>query len=278
MLILTELIRTALDEDLGEHGDITTLATVDPDATGQARIVAKASGIIAGGFIVEQVFRLVDPKLTVNVLCEDGSRVEPGQDVVIIHGPQCSILTGERTALNFLCHLSGIASLTAQFVEQVKGTKVRILDTRKTSPGMRAIEKYAVKMGGGHNHRIGLYDMILIKENHITAAGGITPAVNRCREYTAAKNIQAKLEVETRNLDEVKEALTLHVDRIMLDNMKPERIREAVALVNGAVKLEVSGGIDLDSIREIAETGVDYISIGKLTHSANSLDFSLLMD
>jgi nicotinate-nucleotide pyrophosphorylase (carboxylating) len=275
---LTELIRTALAEDLGEHGDITTQATVDAEAVGKARIVAKAPGIIAGEFVVEQVFKTVDPKLKIDVLVEDGSPVTAGLNVILVHGPQRGILMGERTALNFLCHLSGIATLTARFVTAVAGTNAKILDTRKTNPGMRTLEKYAVKMADGHNHRAGLYDMMLIKENHIAAAGSITTAVRRCRDYLVEQQLARKIEVETQTLKEVEEAVALHVDRIMLDNMSLETIQHAVNLVAGRVKIEASGGVTIENVRSIAETGVDFISIGQLTHSAPALDFSLLME
>ncbi len=275
---LTELIRTALAEDLGDDGDITTLATVDADASGSARIIAKAEGVVAGGFVVEKVFSFVAPELNVDVLAEDGSTVTPGQTLISIRGPQRGILTGERTALNFYGRMSGIATLTARFVEAVRETGATILDTRKTNPGMRALEKYAVRMGGGKNHRIGLFDMMLVKENHIVAAGGIKPAVERCRAYLQANNLTRKIEVETKNPDEVEAALALAVDRIMLDNMSIDEIQKAVQIVNHHIELEVSGGVTLESVRRVAETGVDFISVGQLTHSPDALDISLLME
>jgi len=275
---LTEIIQMALQEDLCDVGDITSIATVPEKSTGNAKIIAKEEGIIAGGFVVEQVFQLVDPALHVEIKSEDGSSVQVGQKVIFISGPLRSILTGERTALNFLCRLSGIATLTSQIVKATANTNVKILDTRKTTPGLRWLEKYAVRMGGGVNHRIGLYDMILIKENHITAAGGIKNAVLRCRYYLQQNNLDLKIEVETRNLDELEQALQMRVDRIMLDNMTVEQVKQAVALTNNRVKLEISGGINLDNISDYAQTGVDYISSGLLTHSAKAFDFSLLVE
>ncbi len=275
---VTDLMRAALAEDLGDAGDVTTLATVLADSVGQARIVAKANGVLAGSFVVEQVFNLVNPQLKVDVLLEDGNLVEPGQDVITIQGSQRSILTGERTALNFLCHLSGVASLTAQFVKAVDGPKARILDTRKTNPGMRSLEKYAVRMGGGFNHRSGLFDMILIKENHIAAAGGLTLAVQRCHEYLKEHKLSRKIEIETQTLAEVEQAMSQGVDRIMLDNMNVDTIKKAASLVNGQVELEVSGRVNLESVRALAKTGVDFISIGRLTHSPDALDLSLLIN
>jgi len=275
---LKELIQTALKEDLGDSGDVTTLATVATDVQGSAKIIAKAEGIIAGGFVVEKVFAAVDPLLQVKTSVEDGARVKPGQKIVDISGAYYSILIGERTALNFFCRLSGIATLTAKFVALVAGTGVKILDTRKTTPGLRALEKYAVRMGGGQNHRSGLYDMVLIKENHIAAAGGIKEAITSCTDYLQRQKLNLKIEIETRNLSDVAQALNFNVDRIMLDNMSCKEIKEAVALINKRVEVEISGGVNLDNIQEYAQTGVDYISIGALTHSAKVLDLSLLID
>ncbi|MEE4312557.1 MAG: carboxylating nicotinate-nucleotide diphosphorylase [candidate division KSB1 bacterium] len=275
---LTELITNALQEDLGSRGDVTSLATISESSRGSAKIYAKAPGIIAGCFVVEKVYSIVDSTLDVDVLIDDGSAVVPGQDVIRMRGAMRSILIGERIALNYLCRLSGIATMTSEFVKQTNGTGVKIMDTRKTTPGIRSLEKYAVRSGGGTNHRSGLYDMFLIKENHIAAAGGITNAVTLAREYNKRNRIDLKIEVETRNLDEVKEALHLEVDRIMLDNMTTEQVKEAVAIVNKGIKLEISGGITLDNIKKYADTGVDYISIGGLTHSARALDLSLLVE
>jgi nicotinate-nucleotide pyrophosphorylase (carboxylating) len=274
---LSDLIQTALAEDLGDNGDITSNATVDKTQPGEATILAKEKGILAGGFVVEKVFALVDPRLHVTINVPDGTAVVYGQEVINITGFTRSILIGERTALNFLGRLSGIASLTAKFCELVKNSDTRILDTRKTTPGLRWLEKYAVRMGGGTNHRIGLYDMMLIKENHIAAAGNIENAVSLCRQYLAEHRLQLKIEVETTNSAEVQQALDLNVDRIMLDNMTLKQIKEAMQLVKKRVALEISGGVNLANIGEYAQTGVDYISIGALTHSAKALDFSLLL-
>ena len=227
---------------------------------------------------LEWVFKKVNPGLKVDNRGEEGSKVQRYEEVVRIIGPLAGILTAERTGLNFLQRLSGIATLTAEFARKVAGTTVRILDTRKTTPGFRVLEKYAVRAGGGGNHRFGLYDMVLIKENHIAAAGGIASAVEQTRENMKKRDLNLKIEVEVRNLSEVEQVLNLAVDRLMLDNMSLQKIREAVKLANGKVELEVSGGVTLETVREIAETGVNYISVGALTHSASSLDLSLLID
>lgn len=272
------LIDLALREDLGENGDVTSNCILNSDDEGQANIIVKKDGIIAGLPIAEWVFKKVNPGLKVQNRVEEGSKVQRCEEVVRIIGPLAGILTAERTGLNFLQRLSGIATLTAEFVRKVAGTKVRILDTRKTTPGFRVLEKYAVRAGGGGNHRFGLYDMVLIKENHIAAAGGIASAVEQTRENMKKRDLNLKIEVEVRNLSEVEQILNLAVDRLMLDNMSLQKIREAVKLANGKVELEVSGGVTLETVREIAETGVNYISVGALTHSASSLDLSLLID
>ena len=274
---LTELIQSALQEDLSELGDITSLSILKKNEPGKAKIVSKENGIIAGGFVVEKVFSIVDPSVKIELLVEDGTKVKKGQDVILISGSQQGILTGERTALNFLCRMSGIATSTAQFVELTKNTNVKILDTRKTIPGFRLLEKYSVRAGGGYNHRIGLYDMVLIKENHITAAGGIVSAVKQCRKYLLENKLDVNIEVETQTLEEVHQAVELKVDRIMLDNMNLKQIDEAVSFVNKKIKLEVSGGVNINNISSYAATGIDYISVGQLTHSAKALDFSLLI-
>ncbi len=275
---IESLIDLALREDLGENGDVTSNGILNSDDEGQASIIVKKDGIIAGLPIAEWVFKKVDPGLKVQNRVEEGSKVQRYEEVVRIIGPLAGILTAERTGLNFLQRLSGIATLTAEFVRKVAGTKVRILDTRKTTPGFRVLEKYAVRAGGGRNHRFGLYDMVLIKENHIAAAGGIANAVEQTRENMKNRDFNLKIEVEVRNLSEVEQVLNLAVDRLMLDNMSLQKIREAVKLANGKVELEVSGGVTLETVREIAETGVNYISVGALTHSASSLDLSLLID
>ena len=275
---IESLIDLALREDLGENGDVTSNCILNSDDEGQASIIVKKDGIIAGLPIAEWVFKKVNPGLMVQNRVEEGSKVQRFEEVVRIIGPLAGILTAERTGLNFLQRLSGIATLTAEFVRKVAGTKVRILDTRKTTPGFRVLEKYAVRAGGGGNHRFGLYDMVLIKENHIAAAGGIASAVEQTRENMKKRALNLKIEVEVRNFSEVEQVLNLAVDRLMLDNMSLQKIREAVKLTNGRVELEVSGGVTLETVREIAETGVNYISVGALTHSASSLDLSLLID
>jgi len=275
---IESLIDLALREDLGENGDVTSNCILNSDDEGQASIIVKKDGIIAGLPIAEWVFKKVNPGLKVQNRVEEGSKVQRCEEVVRIMGPLAGILTAERTGLNFLQRLSGIATLTAEFVRKVADTKVRILDTRKTTPGFRVLEKYAVRAGGGRNHRFGLYDMVLIKENHIAAAGGIASAVEQIRENMKNRGLNLKIEVEVRNLSEVEQVLNLAVDRLMLDNMSLQKIREAVKLANGKVELEVSGGVTLETVREIAETGVNYISVGALTHSASSLDLSLLID
>ncbi len=269
----SHLIDLALREDLGEAGDLTSKSTLSEDARLHGRLVAKANGVIAGLPLVAMVYQHVDPAVQVRFMCSDGEHVTPRTLVCEIEGKGQSILTGERVALNFLQRLSGIASLTAQFVGAVNGTKAVILDTRKTTPGWRSLEKYAVTQGGGHNHRIGLYDMVMIKDNHIDGAGGITAAVKAVRAYPPAANIP--IEVEVRTLDELREVLPLNVDRVLLDNMSDDRMREAVAITNGRVKLEASGNMSLERVPLVAATGVDYISVGALTHSAPALDLSM---
>jgi nicotinate-nucleotide pyrophosphorylase (carboxylating) len=264
------LIASVLAEDVGD-GDVTTEATVVADASAQATITQKAPGVVYGLELAEAVFRALDHAVQTERLGPEGEWREGGP-VLAVTGSARALLTGERTALNFLQHLSGIATLTARCVQAVEGTGVRLLDTRKTTPGLRLLEKAAVAAGGGTNHRVGLYDAILIKENHIAAAGGITAAVERAR----AAAPELLLEVECSDLEEVDEALGAGATRLLLDNMSPDGLREAVAHVAGRVELEASGGIDLDSLRAYAETGVDYISIGALTHSAPALDLSLL--
>lgn len=275
---LTKLIQNALEEDLGEIGDITSIATISENQSGCATIIAKQDGIVAGGFVVEKVFSIVDTNVIVNTEVSDGSFVKKGQHAFTIEGPLRSILTGERTALNFLCRLSGIATLSYQFCEKVKHTKLKILDTRKTTPGLRWLEKYAVRTGGATNHRIGLYDMILLKENHIAAAGGIEKAVSLCRNYMKSNNLNLKIEVETQTLEQVQQALAIKVDRIMLDNMNLEQIKQAVHEVDNRIELEISGGVNMENIKEYAETGADFVSIGFLTHSPKAFDFSLLLN
>lgn len=274
-LNLASFLRMVLEEDLKDAGDVTSLATVPENLVGKAQIIAKQEGIIAGNWLAETVFKNVDLNLEYTMKVTDGDRVTPGMVVAEIEGPVRGILTAERSALNLFGRLSGVATITSLFVQQITGTKTKILDTRKTTPGLRALEKYAVTVGGGHNHRFGLYDMILIKENHIRAAGGLTAAVAQCRQFIEKENLKLKIEVETTTIDEVREALSLKVDRIMLDNMSVDMVREAVAVVDGAIELEVSGGINLENVRDYADVGVDYISVGGITHSVPVLDLSL---
>lgn len=270
------LIAGALKEDLGQRGDITTLATCPKERVMIAHIIAKQSGVIAGIEIALQVFTILDASLSVKNHVNDGDHVNKGDILASITGPADDILMGERTALNFLGRLSGIATMTHLFTEQLKNSHARILDTRKTTPGMRLLEKYAVHCGGGENHRMGLHDMFLIKDNHITAAGSITRAVQACRAYMQDNHFTAGIEVETQNIRQVKEALELKVDRIMLDNMSTQQMRECVDLVNSRIPVEASGNVTMERITEIAAAGVDYISIGALTHSAPNFDTSLL--
>lgn len=272
------LINLAFDEDLRQRGDITTLALGTPDHQVTARIIAKQHGVVCGLEILQMVFQQVDPAINITFKAKDGDVVEPRQTLVELSGSSEKILMAERTGLNFLGRLSGVATLTHHFVHKVGELGTKLLDTRKTTPGWRLLEKYAVTCGGGQNHRIGLYDMFLIKENHIAAAGGIAQAVRRCRDYKTRENLQADIEVETQNLDDVKEALALKVDRIMLDNMSLDQLKECVDFVAHRVPLEASGNVSLETVRKIAETGVDYISIGSLTHSATAFDVSLLID
>jgi len=278
------LIQLALEEDLsadatltslGDHpayGDITSQATIPDDSRLSGYMRAKASGVLAGLPVARAVFELVDPTLTFRTSFKDGELVGKGQILVVIQGNGRSLLAAERTALNFLGRLSGIATLTRRFVEAIKGTRAIILDTRKTAPGSRLLDKYAVRMGGGQNHRTGLFDMLLIKDNHIIGAGGITPAVARARELYGKR---FQIEVEVKNLVELDEALRLQVDRIMLDNMDLDTMRNAVQMVKGRIPLEASGNVSLTNVRQIAETGVDFISSGTLTHSAPTLDISM---
>jgi len=267
---ILDSIRRALAEDVGS-GDVTTDSIVPPAAKARVQIVAKQSGVIAGLDVARMVFVQFDDQIVFTPHVRDGSAVSQGQVVVDVYGLARALLTGERTALNFLGRMSGIATLTRQFVEAVAGTRAVILDTRKTAPGLRTMDKLAVMLGGGQNHRHGLFDMILIKDNHIDYAGSLGKAVRRVRD--SGTNLE--IEVEARSIREVREALALKVERILLDNMPPEIMREAVQLNAGAAKLEASGNVTLATVREIAETGVDYISVGALTHSPRTFDVSL---
>jgi nicotinate-nucleotide pyrophosphorylase (carboxylating) len=272
---IKEIIQNALAEDIGD-GDHSTNACINPDAVGEAKLLAKEAGIIAGVALAMQIFRSVDERLSVVVYHEDGSAVEPGNIVLKVKGPARSILSSERLILNCMQRMSGIATMTKSIVELVKHTNVKILDTRKTTPGLRILEKWAVRIGGGHNHRFGLYDMVMLKDNHIDFAGGITIAVKQTRAYLQEMKKELKIEVEVRNKQELLEAISTNgIDRIMLDNFTPNQIREAMPLIPSTLEVEASGGITLDTIVDYAETGVQYISIGALTHSVKSLDLSL---
>ncbi len=262
-------IQRALLEDIGS-GDITTNSIVPADASMQGHIIAKQNGIIAGLDVVKAVYEIVDPKIEFNAAVSEGAPVDDRQTIATVSGSARSLLTGERTALNFLGRISGIATLTRQFVDAVAGTKAVLLDTRKTAPGLRMLDKLAVLRGGGKNHRVGLYDMMLVKDNHIDFAGSIEEAVRRAR----ASHNDVELEVEARTLDDVRQALELKVNRILLDNMTVEMMAEAVSITKGRAKLEASGNVTLENVRRIAETGVDFISIGTLTHSAKTFDVS----
>jgi nicotinate-nucleotide pyrophosphorylase (carboxylating) len=267
--MLERVAFAALAEDLGD-GDVTTEATVDADATGSAELVVKEPGVVCGLAVAEAVFRAVDSELRFERLVEEGASVAAGTSVARVAGAERAILTGERTALNFLARLSGIATLTRRYVDAVEGTGAAILDTRKTTPGLRALEKHAVVTGGGRNHRFGLDDGALVKDNHLRAAGSVASAVERLRAVTPLP-----IEVECDTLEQVSEALAAGAEAILLDNMSPDQLRSAVTLARGHARLEASGGVTLENVRAVAETGVDEISVGALTHSARSLDVSL---
>ncbi len=266
-----ELIARALAEDLGP-GDVTSEVTIRPESRSVAVILAKQDLILAGIDVANAVFRHLDPDLQFTAFVKDGDRLRAGTEIAKLSGNTRALLAGERVALNLLQHLSGIATLTSKYVEKVKGLKAEVLDTRKTLPGLRRLEKYAVRTGGGKNHRMGLYDAVLIKDNHIAASGGISKAVESVRK--SAHNA-LKIEVETKTLEEVREALAAKADIIMLDNMHPDMMRSAVRLIAGQALVEASGNVTLESIRAIAECGVDFISSGSLTHSAPAADISM---
>jgi nicotinate-nucleotide pyrophosphorylase (carboxylating) len=272
---LSALVGEALREDVGS-GDVTTLATVDPRTRARARISQKAPGVIYGLEAADCVFLLLDTDAQIEHLVEEGAWREQGGPVLEVTGKAAALLTAERTALNFLAHLSGVASMAARAAREVRGTEARVLDTRKTTPGMRALEKAAVAAGGAVNHRTGLYDAILIKENHIAAAGGIAEAVERAR--AAAPQLAGTLELEVRNPDEIEQALAVGAPRLLLDNMDEAQLRAAVAQVAGRAELEASGGVSLQTLGAIARTGVEWVSMGALTHSAPALDLSLTLE
>lgn len=273
--LVIQLIGMSFAEDIGD-GDHTSLACIDRNATGKSIIVAKEHGVLAGVLLGQYIFKKVDPALKVNILIKDGTEVKPGDVVMEIEGSTISMLTGERTVLNFMQRLSGVSTQTKRYVNELKGLHTKILDTRKTTPGMRLLEKWAVKNGGGSNHRIGLYDMILIKDNHNDFAGGIAQALSKTHQYLKDNNLNLKIEIETRSFDEVKQVLEIGgVDRIMLDNFSVDMLKEAVKMIGGRFETEASGGITIETLRAYAETGVDYISSGALTHSVKSLDLSM---
>ncbi|MES2387472.1 MAG: carboxylating nicotinate-nucleotide diphosphorylase [Bacteroidota bacterium] len=272
--VIQNFIVAALQEDIGS-GDHSTLSSIPENAKGRAKLLVKANGILAGAELAAAIFKHFDPELHITSLVEDGDAIKYGDIAFTVEGNSRSILSTERLVLNTMQRMSGIATYTRHLVEQIEGTGARLLDTRKTTPGFRFAEKWAVKIGGGTNHRFGLSDMVMLKDNHVDFAGGVAEAVSAAKKYLADKKLNLQIEVETRNLNEVAQALAAKPDRIMLDNMKPEMMREAVAIINGACETEASGGITEKNIREAALTGVTYISVGALTHSARSLDLSL---
>ena len=272
---LDKFISDALHEDVHE-GDHSSLASIDKNAQGKARLLVKDNGILCGIEVAKAVFEKVDADLKTDIHIKEGSAIKYGDIAFHVYGSAISILTAERLVLNCMQRMSGIATKTSEYVKAIEGTNAKVIDTRKTTPNLRFLEKYSVTVGGGFNHRFGLYDMIMLKDNHIDFCGGITKAVNKVHEYLKANNLDLRIEVETRNIENVKEVLLCGgIDRIMLDNFVPEKVKKAVDLINGKYETEASGGITLDTIRSFAETGVDFISVGALTHSVRSLDLSL---
>ena len=268
------LIDLAFAEDIGD-GDHTTLCCIPDTAMGKSHLLIKEDGILAGVEVAKRVFARFDPTMQVEVLIGDGAHVKKGDIAMVVTGKVRSLLQTERLMLNIMQRMSGIATMTAKYVERLKGTKTHVLDTRKTTPGLRMLEKQAVKIGGGMNHRIGLFDMILLKDNHVDFAGGIANAINRCHEYLKEKGLDLKIEIEVRNFDELAEAMNCGgINRIMLDNFSVENTKKAVEMVGGKYETESSGGITFDTIRDYAECGVDFISVGALTHSVKGLDMS----
>lgn len=268
------LIDLAFAEDIGD-GDHTTLCCIPEDAMGKSHLLIKENGILAGVEVAKRVFSRFDPDLKVEVLIEDGTPVKVGDIAMIVSGKVRSLLQTERLMLNIMQRMSGIATVTNKYVERLKGTHTRVLDTRKTTPGLRMLEKQAVKIGGGVNHRIGLFDMILLKDNHVDFSGGIKNAIDRCHAYLKEKGLDLKIEIEVRNFDELQQVLDHGgVNRIMLDNFSVENTRKAVELIDGKYETESSGGITIDTLRDYAEAGVDFISVGALTHSVKGLDMS----
>lgn len=274
MITIDRMIEQALLEDI-HTGDITTRAVVPQKRPAKARLVAKEDLVVAGMHVAERVFKILNPEIIFSPGCSDGDRLEKGSIMASLGGDAADLLMGERVALNLLQRMCGIATLTSRFVSAVSGTSARIVDTRKTTPGLREIEKYSVRIGGGINHRTGLYDGVLIKENHISAAGGIAEAVRRARSYIPHT---LKIEVETETIEQVQEALSAGAEIIMLDNMTLDDMRRSVLLIAGRAVVEASGGVNIDTVRAIAETGVDIISVGALTHSPKAMDISMLLD
>lgn len=273
--MLDQIIKFALKEDIGE-ADHSTLACVPKDAIGTAQLLIKENGILAGIEVAKRIYEIYDPKLEVTFFKKDGDLVKTGDVAYLVKGSSQSILTTERLVLNFMQRMSGIASQTAKIVNEIKGCRTKLLDTRKTTPGIRYLEKWAVKIGGGENHRFGLYDMIMLKDNHIDYAGGIIPAIEKTKEYLKINKKSLGIEVEVRNMSELHDVLRIGgVERIMLDNFTPEQLREALTIIPAGYETEASGGITLENIRSFAETGVQFISVGALTHSVKSLDLSL---
>ena len=271
--LIDRLIDLSFAEDIGD-GDHTTLSCIPADAMGKSKLLIKEEGILAGIEVAKEVFRRFDPTMKVEVFIQDGSHVKPGDVAMMVEGKVQSLLQTERLMLNIMQRMSGIATMTNKYVKRLEGTRTRVLDTRKTTPGMRIMEKMAVKIGGGCNHRIGLFDMILLKDNHVDFAGGIHNAVSRAKEYCKVKGKNLKIELEVRNFDELNQALAEGVDRIMLDNFTPEDTRKAVEIVGGRCETESSGGITYDTMLPYAQAGVDFISFGALTHSVKGLDMS----
>lgn len=273
--MIDSIIELALKEDLGD-GDHTSLSCVPENATGHAKLLVKDNGIIAGVALAKRIFSTYDPQLKVDVILMDGTEVKKGDIVFEVHGSSRSILATERLVLNFMQRMSAIATQTSKVVKLIEGTDTYLLDTRKTTPGIRALEKWAVTIGGGHNHRFGLYDMIMIKDNHIDYAGGITKAIERANNYIESKNLKINIEIEVRDEKELDEVLAIgKVDRIMLDNFTPDQIRAVLPKIPSKIETEASGGITIENIREYAETNVNFISSGALTHSVSSMDLSL---
>jgi nicotinate-nucleotide pyrophosphorylase (carboxylating) len=272
---LNQFILNALHEDV-RTGDYSSLASIDENTQGKAKLLVKDKGILCGLETARAIFNQVDSNLKIEMLIQEGAFIKYGDIAFHVYGSAISILTAERLVLNCMQRMSGIATKTNEYVKAIEGTKAKVIDTRKTTPNLRFLEKYAVTVGGGFNHRFGLYDMIMLKDNHIDFCGGITKAVTKVREYLKTNHLDLRIEVETRSIDNVKEVLQCGgIDRIMLDNFIPENVKVAVDIINGKYETEASGGITLDTIRSFAETGVDYISVGALTHSVKSLDLSL---